>query len=60
MKKTIAIKVIQYTILLVIIYSLSSCKVTPPQHTNCKNQKNCPHTNKRYYIEKIKNKNLFW
>jgi len=60
MKKTIVIKVIQYTILLLIIYSLSSCKVTQPTHTNCKNQKNCPHTNKRYYIEKSKNKNLFW
>jgi len=60
MKKTILVKLIQYTILLVVILLLSSCKVTQPNHTNCKNQKNCPHTNKRYYIEKSKNKNLFF
>jgi hypothetical protein len=53
MKKTILVMAI-------FLCLFCSCKVTQPNHTNCKNQKNCPHTNKRYYIEKSKNKNLFW
>ena len=48
------------TLLVAILILLVSCKVTQINHQECKNKKNCPHTNKRYYLESKKNKNVFW
>ena len=47
-------------ILVVAVLTLASCKVRQTNHTGCKNKDNCPHTNKRYYIENKKNRNIFW
>jgi hypothetical protein len=54
-KLVLQITFIKIGLLFLLIILLSSCKVTAPQHSTCKNPKNCPHTNKMYYFNHSKN-----